>query len=124
MWNNFGRGDYQTIAKIASRLKNSPSQEWSIVGKWFNAINCMFVHSCKDHNYCIQNVLEPVLEQCEHPSVLNRNILEGRIRLRLAQVYLLSGNKQKAVENSEKARQLLSLTCGYDVVNCFCEKLK
>ena len=124
LWDNFGRGDYQTIAKITSRLKDSPSQEWSIVGKWFNAINCMFVHSCKDHNYCIQNVLEPVLEQCEHPSVLNRNILEGRIRLRLAQVYLLSGNKQKAVENSEKARQLLSLTCGYDVAKLLLREAK
>ena len=124
LWDNFSRGNYQTLTKITNRLKESPSQEWSIVGKWFNAINCVFVHHCKDHNYCIKNVLEPALEQCKHPSVLNRNILEGRIRLRLAQVYLLSGNKSKAVQNSEKARQLLSLTCGYDVAKLLLREAK
>ena len=94
------------------------------MGKWFNAINCVFVHHCKDHKYCIENVLEPALQQCQHQSVLNRNILEGRIRLRLAQVYLMSGNKQKAIENSEIARQLLSLTCGYDVAKLLLREAK
>lgn len=124
LWDNFGRGDYQTLAKISSRLRESPSQEWSIVGKWFNAINCVFIHDCKDHSYCIKNVLEPALQQCQHPAVLNRNILEGRVRLRLAQVYLMSGNKLKAVENSDKARQLLSLTCGYDVAKLLLREAK
>ena len=124
LWGNFGQGDYHTLAKITGRLKESPSEEWSIVGQWFNAINCAFVYHCKDHSYCIKNVLEPALQQCQHPSVLNRNILEGRVRLRLAQVYLMSGNKLKAMENSDKARQLLSLTCGYDVAKLLLREAK
>ena len=124
LWDNFSRGDYETLSKITSRLGGSPSQEWSIVGKWFNAMNCVFVHDCKDHSYCIENVLEPALQQCRHPSVLNRNILEGRVRLRLAQVYLMCGNKLKAVENSTKARQLLSLTCGYDLAKLLLREAK
>lgn len=124
LWDYFGKCDYQKLAKVTSRLNESPSQEWSIVGKWFNALNCVFVHDCKDHTYCIENVLEPALQQCQHQSVQNHNILEGRIRLRLAQVYLTSGNKLKAIENSEKARQLLSLTCGYDVAKLLLREAK
>lgn len=124
LWDYFSEGDYQTLAKVTNRLNESPSQEWSIVGKWFNAINCVFVHHCKDHKYCIQNVLEPALQQCQHHAVLNRNILEGRVRLRLAQVYLTSGNKVKAIENSDKARQLLSLTCGYDIAKLLLREAK
>ena len=124
LWDYFGKCEYQKLAKVTNRLSTSPSQEWSIVGKWFNAINCVFVHRCKDHKYCIENVLEPALQQCQHQSVLNRNILEGRIRLRLAQVYLMTGNKLKAIENSEKARQLLSLTCGYDVAKLLLREAK
>lgn len=124
LWDYFGKCEYQKLAKVTNRLNTSPSQEWSIVGKWFNAMNCVFVHHCKDHKYCIKNVLEPALQQCQHQSVLNRNILEGRIRLRLAQVYLMTGNKLKAVENSEKAHQLLSLTCGYDVAKLLLREAK
>ena len=124
LWDYFSKCDYQKLAKVTSRLNASPSQEWSIVGQWFNAMNCVFVHHCKDHKYCIEKVLEPALQQCQHQSVLNRNILEGRIRLRLAQVYLMSGNKVKAIENSEKARQLLSLTCGYDVAKLLLREAK
>ena len=124
LWDYFSKCEYQKLAKVTSRLNASPSQEWSIVGKWFNALNCVFVHDCKDHKYCIENVLEPALQQCHHQSVLNRNILEGRIRLRLAQVYLMTGNKLKAIENSEKARQLLSLTCGYDVAKLLLREAK
>ena len=124
LWDYFGKCEYQKLAKVTNRLNASPSQEWSIVGKWFNAMNCVFVHHCKDHKYCIENVLEPALQQCQHQSVMNRNILEGRIRLRLAQVYLVTGNKLKAIENSEKARQLLSLTCGYDVAKLLLREAK
>ena len=114
MWDHFGVGEYDKLAGITRKLVVSPSAEWKIVGSWFQAQNCVFIHQCKDHQYCINHLLKPSLQECRSPSVANQNILEGRIHLRMAQVYLTTGQKAEAVTHSERARQLLSLSRGYD----------
>lgn len=114
MWDHFGQGKYDQLADITGKLVVSPSTEWRIVGSWFQALNCVFIHQCKDHQHCINHLLKPSLQECTSPTVANQNILEGRIHLRMAQVYLTTGQKAEAVTHSERARQLLSLSRGYD----------
>ena len=117
LWDHFRKGEYFKLKEITSRLIVGPSQEWKIVGLWFNAYNCVFIHECKEHKYCIPNILEPALELCKDPVVLNRNILEARICLRIAKVYLYTGYPSKALPYTERAHDLLCLTRGYDSAN-------
>ena len=126
MWNHYGEGQYDKLASITGRLQNSPCLEWDIVGKWFESENCVFIHGCKesDHSNCLNKSLMPALDLCHNPAVQNTNILEGRVRLRLAQIYLRRGDKAKAIENSDKARELLSLTRGYDVAKLLLREAK
>lgn len=119
LWELFGRGEYSSIAKITGQLRGSPSPDWAIVGMWFESMNCVFIHECKDHQKCVADLLEPALERCRHPSVTNRNILEGRIYLRMSQVFLTRGEKTTASEYSEHAKELLLFTRGYDRAKLF-----
>ena len=119
LWDHFSKGEYFKLREITNQLILGPSLEWKIVGLWFNAYNCVFIHECKQHTYCVSNIfkLEPALKLCQHPEVLNRNILEARISLRLAKVYFNTGHPNKACTYAERARDLLYLTRGYDSAN-------
>ena len=114
LWELFGKGEYSRIGQLTSQLRSSPSPDWAIVGMWFESMNCMFIHDCKDHQKCVSKLLMPALEMCKQPNVTNQNILEGRIYLRMSQVFLTKGRKETATEYSEQAKELLLFTRGYD----------
>ena len=124
LWELFGRGEYNRIAKLTTQLRSSPSPDWAIVGMWFESMNCVFIHDCKDHQKCVTDLLKPALEKCKHPNVTNQNILEGRIYLRMSQVFLTRGEKFTATEYSERAKELLSFTRGYDRAKLFLREAK
>jgi tetratricopeptide (TPR) repeat protein len=124
LWDLFGRGDYSRIAQFTSQLRSSPSPDWAVVGMWFEAVNCVFIHECKDHFNCVADLLKPALEKCKHSSVTNQNILEGRIYLRMSAVFLTRGEKSTAIEYSERAKELLSFTRGYDRAKLFLREAK
>ena len=124
LWELFGRGEYNKIAELTSQLRTSPSSEWAIVGMWFESMNCVFIHECKDHQKCVAELLKPALEKCRHPTVTNQSILEGRIFLRMSQVFLTRGEKAIASQYSEQAKELLSLTRGYDRAKLFLREAK
>ncbi len=124
LWELFGRGEYNRIAHVTGQLRSSPSQDWAIVGMWFESMNCVFIHECKNHQKCVAELLKPALEKCRHPSVTNQNILEGRIYLRMSQVFLIQGEKATATEYSERAKELLSFTRGYDRAKLFLREAK
>ena len=94
------------------------------MGMWFESMNCVFIHECKDHEKCVAELLKPALEKCKHPNLTNRNILEGRIYLRMSQVFLTKGQKVTATEYSEKAKELLLFTRGYDRAKLFLREAK
>lgn len=126
MWDLFGTGEYGKLAEITGQLCSSsnPSQEWAIVALWFESKNCVFIHGCKDHQKCIPELLMPALEKCKHPAVTNQGILEGRLYLRMSQVYLTRGEKAIATKYSERAKELLVLTRGYDKATLFLDEAK
>lgn len=124
LWDLFGRGDYSSIAQLTGQLRTSPSPDWAVVGMWFESLNCVFIHECKDHQKCVSELLEPALEKCRHPNVTNQNILEGRIYLRMSQVFLTRGEKATATEYSERAKELLLFTRGYDRAKLFLREAK
>ena len=101
-----------------------PSPEWAIVGMWFESMNCVFIHDCKDHQLCVGELLKPALEKCKDSVVTNRNILEGRIYLRMSQVYLSRGDKANATEFYERAKELLCFSRGYDRAKLFLREAK
>ena len=124
LWEVFGRGEYSTIAQLTGQLRSSPSPEWVIVGMWFESMNCVTLHNCKDHLKCVTEFLKPALEKCKHPNVTNQSILEGRIYLRMSQVFLTRGEKAIAEDYTERAKELLSLTRGYDRGKLFLREAK
>lgn len=124
LWELFGRGEYNRIAQLTSQLRTSPSPDWAIVGMWFESMNCVFIHECKDHQKCVTELLKPALEKCRHPNITNQNILEGRIYLRMSQVFLTRGDKSTATEYSERAKELLLFTRGYDRAKLFLREAK
>ena len=124
LWDYFGKGKYSQIAQVTSELRSSPSIEWAIVGMWFESLNCALIHQCVDHQQCVQQLLVPALKHCKLPQVVNGNILEGRIYLRMAQVFLTRGEIATATEYSERAKELLSLTRGYDRAKLFLREAK
>ena len=87
-------------------------------------MNCVFIHDCKDHQKCVSKLLMPALEMCKQPNVTNQNILEGRIYLRMSQVFLTKGRKETATEYSERAKELLLFTRGYDRAKLFLREAK
>lgn len=124
LWELFGRGEYSRIGQLTSQLRSSPSPDWAVVGMWFEAMNCVFIHECKDHLKCVADLLKPALEKCKHPNIANQNILEGRIYLRMSAVFLTLGEKATATEYSGRARELLSYTRGYDRAKLFLREAK
>ena len=124
LWELFGKGEYKEIGRLTGQLRSSPSSDWAIVGMWFESMNCMFIHDCKDHSKCVTELLKPALEKCKHPNVTNQNILEGRIYLRMSQVFLTRGEKATATEYSERAKELLLFTRGYDRAKLFLREAK
>lgn len=124
LWELFGKGEYNRIAQVTCQLRSSPSPDWAIVGMWFESMNCVFIHECKDHQKCVAELLKPALEKCRQSDVANQNILEGRIYLRMSQVYLTQGEKAIAAEYSERAKDLLSFTRGYDKAKLFLREAK
>lgn len=124
LWELFGEGKYNRIAQVTGQLCSSPSPDWVVVGMWFESMNCMFIHDCKDHQKCVSELLKPALEKCKQSNVTNRNILEGRIYLRMAQVFLTRGEKSTATEYSDRAKELLLFTRGYDRAKLFLREAK
>ena len=124
LWDLFGRGEYNRIAVLTGQLRMGPSPEWAIVGMWFESMNCVFIHQCKDHQLCVGQLLKPALAKCKESLVTNRNILEGRIYLRMSQVYLSRGNKATAAEFYEQAKDLLCFSRGYDRAKLFLREAK
>ena len=59
LWELFCRRKYNRLAELTdSQLCTSPSSEWAIVGMWFELMNCVFIHECKDHQKCVAVLLK------------------------------------------------------------------
>ena len=125
LWDNFSTGRYNKLETLTQGIDASVKVpiDVKIIGKWFQALISM--HHDGSYEICLNNLLQPALEMCSGPNVQNRNILEGRICQRMAQVYLVMGKKEDAITYFDRANELLQFVArGYDKVNMFCRQAK
>ena len=123
LWELFSTANYSNLEELISRIRLSAEapHDWKIIGSWFQALIVMH----RDHEYstCIETILEPALQDCTNSE--NRTILEGRILQRIAQVYLVTKEKDKAQEYFAMAKEKLQFVGGgYDKANMFCREAK
>ena len=125
LWDSFSTGRYDKLETLTQRIDASMKVpiDVKIIGKWFQALISM--HRDGSYEICLNNLLQPALEMCSGPNIQNRNILEGRICQRMAQVYLVMGKKEDAMTYFDRANELLQFVArGYDKVNMFCRQAK
>ena len=125
LWDNFSNGNYDDLETLTQRIDASAKApiDIKIIGKWFQSLISM--HRDGSYETCLNDLLQPALDMCSGPKVQNRNILEGRICQRMAQVFLVMGRKQEAMAYFDRANGLLQFVArGYDKVNMFCRQAK
>ena len=125
LWTFFSNGQYDNLSILTTRLQQCHNNiDLQIVGKWFQSL--IIMHRDGDYHKCLSEVLSPALEVCRsNPTVSNPTILEGRILQRMAQVYLVSGQKEVALSFFERACDSLQFVSrGYDRVNMLCRRAK
>lgn len=124
LWTYFSNGQYDNLSTLTTRLQRCHNIDLQIVGKWFQSL--IIMHRDGDYDRCLSEILSPALEVCRsNPDVKNSTILEGRILQRMAQVCLVSGQKELALSFFERACDtLLFVSRGYDRVNMLCRRAK
>ncbi len=123
LWNYFSTGQYDDLEVLTERLQLRNSVDFRIIGMWFKALIAM--HRDKNYSHCLMNILFPALELCDDEKTENPSILRGRILQRIAQVFLVLGNKAEARIHFERAEQELQYVgkC-YETVNMHCRRAK
>ena len=123
LWNYFSTGQYDHLEVLTERLQLRNSVDFRIIGMWFKALIAM--HRDKNYSHCLMNILFPALELCDNEKTENPSILRGRILQRIAQVFLVCGNKAEARIHVERAEQELQFVgkC-YETVNMHCRRAK
>ena len=125
LWDHFSNGKYDDLAMLTKRISASIKLhiDVKIVGRWFESL--ILMHRDGNYKTCLREILKPALNMCTESEVQNRNILEGRICQRMAQVYLVMGKKEKATKYFNRAKGLLQFVArGYEKVNMFCREAK
>ena len=124
LWTFFSNGQYDNLSILTTRLQQCHNIDLQIVGKWFQSL--IIMHLDGDYNRCLSEILSPALEVCRsNPTVSNPTILEGRILQRMAQVYLVLGQKELALTFFKRACDSLQFVSrGYDRVNMLCRRAK
>ena len=125
LWDNFSTGRYDKLETLTQRINASTKVpiDIKIIGRWFQALISM--HRDGSHETCLNDLLQPALDMCSGEKVQNRNILEGRICQRMAQVSLVMGRKEDATTYFDRANVLLQFVArGYDKVNMLCRLAK
>ena len=124
LWDDFSNGRYDELEVLVQRINTSTMApiDVKIIGRWFQSLISMH----RDGSYETSlNILQPALAMCSEPTVQNRNILEGRICQRMAQVCLVMGKKEEAMKYFDRAKELLQFVArGYEKVNMFCREAK
>lgn len=125
LWDHFSNGRYDKLAVLTERIDISTKVQIDvkIIGRWFQSLISMH----RDGNYerCLNDILQPALDMCSESKVQNRNILEGRICQRMAQIFLVMGRKEEAMNYFDRAKGLLQFVSrGYEKVNMFCREAK
>ena len=123
LWNFFSSGQYEHLEILTKRLEAKNSIDFRIVGMWFRSLIVMH----RDANYqdCLMKILFPALDLCNDEKTENPSILRGRILQRIAQVFLVNGNRAEATKHFEWAEQELQFVgkC-YETVNMHCRRAK
>lgn len=125
LWDHFSNGRYDDLAKLTWRIDANTKApiDIKIIGRWFESL--ILMHRDGNYKKCLHDILKPALGMCSESKVQNRNILEGRICQRMAQVYLVMGKKEKATKYFDRAKGLLQFVArGYEKVNMFCREAK
>lgn len=125
LWDNLRKGDYESFHWVTTQMRTSSVVEFQIYGLWFDSV--AYIHSHKDHEKCISDLLKPALQLCKDSSISdhNRMILEGRLHLRLSQVLLVLGKNEEAVQHFDVAETRLQYVGkGYDKVQLLLRKAK
>ena len=125
LWDHFSNGRYDDLAVLTKRVNANTKApiDFKIIGKWFESL--ILMHRDGNYKICLRDILKPALGMCSESKVQNRNILEGRICQRMAQVYLVMGKKEKATKYFNRAKGLLQFVArGYEKVNMFCREAK
>ena len=125
LWGHFSNGRYDDLARLTLRINANTKVpiDIKIIGRWFESL--ILMHRDGNYKKCLRDILKPALGMCVESKVQNRNILEGRICQRMAQVYLVMGKKEKATEYFDRAKGLLQFVArGYEKVNMFCREAK
>ena len=125
LWDHFSNGKYDDLAVVTQRIDASTKApiDIKIIGRWFESL--ILMHRDGNYKKCLRDILIPALGMCSESKVQNRNILEGRICQRMAQVYLVMGKKEKATKYFDRAKGLLQFVArGYEKVNMFCREAK
>ena len=125
LWDHFSNGRYDDLATLTWRIDASAKAptDIKIIGRWFESL--ILMHRDGNYKKCLRDILKPALGMCSGSKVQNRNILEGRICQRMAQVYLVMGKKEKATKYFDRAKGLLQFVArGYEKVNMFCREAK
>lgn len=124
LWDDFSNGRYDELEVLVQRIniRAMAPIDVKIIGRWFQSLISMH----RDGSYETSlNILQPALAMCSEPTVQNRNILEGRICQRMAQVCLVMGRKEEAMKYFDRAKELLQFVArGYEKVNMFCREAK
>ena len=116
LWNYFSTGDYDNLTILVERLQTRTVIDYQIIGMWFKSL--VMMHRDRNYQDCLMNVLFPALELCNNEKAENSTILRGRVLQRIAQVFLVAGNKTEAKIHFQQAEQELQFVgkC-YETVN-------
>lgn len=124
LWESFSRGDYERLGLTVAGVQRDGTLEVDchIVAMWFEAL--ILMHRDGDNPSAIR-MLVKALGMCQRDECTNELILEGRIYQRMAQVYLMMGQKELASMHFELAKDKLTFVArGYDKTNMFCREAK
>ena len=124
LWNYFSTGRYDELSILSTRMiEKSKVLDLQIIGMWFNSL--ILMHRNCEYSSCISDCLQPALELCKNPNVENPEILEGRILQRMAQVYLVTNDKENAKISFHRAQECLQFVGrSYEKVNMLCRRAK
>ena len=124
LWKFFNTGDYERLGLTVAGVQRDGTMEvdCQIVAMWFNSL--ILMHRDGDNPSAIA-MLVRALDMCQWDECTNWMILEGRIYQRMAQVYLMMGQKDLASRHFELAKEKLACVArGYDRTNMFCREAK
>ena len=123
LWDLFSTGQYEHLEILTGRLEGRNSIDFKIIGMWFKSL--IMMHRDAKYQDCLMNILFPALDLCNDEKTENPSILKGRILQRIAQVFLVNGNKAEAAKHFEWAEQELQFVgkC-YETVNMHCRRAK